>query len=154
MPPRARTPAAIPSPTDSSRCAAARPHPRPACARLTRRRPPAGAMAAPAFRRRRAVAHRVRVLPSSISSWEECVPLVRCPTHGRVYDTAKDAKCPLCLQEENMPRAPGKAKQSAPVEEPSGGRTVLLLLLLVLVGIGAAAYWYISTHNAVDRAQA
>lgn len=83
------------------------------------------------------------------------MPLVRCPIHGRVYDTAKDAKCPLCLQEENLPRAPGKAKaDTTPDEASARGRLVLLGLLLFVVLIGAGVYWYIDSHNAVDRAQA
>ena len=83
------------------------------------------------------------------------MPLVRCPTHGRVYDTAKDAKCPLCLQEENLPRAPGKARaETTPDEASAKGRLVLLGLLLVVVLIGAGVYWYFDTHNAADRAQA
>lgn len=82
--------------------------------------------------------------------------LVRCPTHGRVYDDSKDAKCPLCLQEESMPRAPGKAAKASrtPEEAQAAGRTVLLLVLLGIVAISAGAWWYFSTHNAVDRAQA
>jgi hypothetical protein len=82
------------------------------------------------------------------------VPLVRCPIHGRVYDSAKDGKCPLCLQEESMPRAPGKAAKDTSSEDASAkGRLVLLLLLLFVVLIGGGVYWYIDSHNSADRAQ-
>ena len=82
------------------------------------------------------------------------MPLVRCPVHGRVYDNSKDAKCPLCLQEESMPRAP---KRSSEPKSSAGaqlsGRSVLLLLLLAVVAIVGGVWYYFSTHTAEDRAQ-
>ena len=84
------------------------------------------------------------------------MPLVRCPKHGRVYDDTKAGGCPLCLQEESMPRAPGKASH---VVEPDleaakqKGRMMLLGILVALVVVAGGIYWYSSTHNATTRAQ-
>ena len=79
--------------------------------------------------------------------------MVRCPKHGRVYDDAKDAGCPLCLQEQSLPRAPGKARKE-PESSQSGGRMMLLVVLLVIALVGGGSYYYFSTHSAADRAQA
>ena len=80
--------------------------------------------------------------------------MVRCPKHGRVYDNAKDAGCPLCLQEESMPRAPGQAGKTEHVEMPKvAGRGALFGLLLAVGVIAGGVYWYLSTHNADTRAQ-
>ena len=80
--------------------------------------------------------------------------LVRCPTHGRVYDDANGGKCPLCLQEASMPRAPGRQKtETNPAELQSAGRMTLLVVLLVIVAILGGVYYYMSTHTAEDRAQ-
>ena len=78
--------------------------------------------------------------------------LVRCPKHGRVYDDAQDAKCPLCQQEVSMPRAPGRARQE-PAPAQASGRMMLLAVLLVIALIAGGAYYYFSTHTAADRAQ-
>ena len=80
--------------------------------------------------------------------------LVRCPKHGRVYDDAKDAKCPLCLQEEQMPRAPGKRSEpKSPMEAQAAGRSLLLFILVLIVAIAGGTWYYMSTHTAADRAQ-
>ena len=80
--------------------------------------------------------------------------MVRCPKHGRVYDDAKDAGCPLCLQEQSMPRAPGaRAKEPEPPKQAMSGRTFLFLLAVVIILVAGGAYWYMSNHTAADAAQ-
>ena len=69
------------------------------------------------------------------------MPLVRCPKHGRVYDSGKDEGCPLCLQEASLPRAPGKKP-----EEPKPPSRVLSYVIIALVVAGAgygAWYWFV-----------
>ncbi len=80
------------------------------------------------------------------------MPLVRCPTHGRVYDNAKEEGCPLCREEALLPRAPKKAEAPGP-EATSGGRLVLLAILGLVVAGGGGAYWYLSRNPEQDRAQ-
>jgi len=80
------------------------------------------------------------------------VPLVRCPTHGRVYDSDKERGCPLCLK--GVPGANAPKAARTPEEAQSLGRTFLLLFLMVIVAISGGVYWYTSTHNAQTRAQA
>jgi hypothetical protein len=67
-----------------------------------------------------------------------------------VYDNAKEAGCPVCLQQ-----GPGAARKESgsPEEAARKGRLLLLVGLLVLVAGGGAAYWYFSSHNAETRAQ-
>lgn len=81
--------------------------------------------------------------------------MVRCPKHGRVYDDAKDAGCPICLQEQAMPRAPGaKAKEPEPPAAGVSPRTILVLIVVFLVMVAGGFYWYTSKHNnAAQRAQ-
>lgn len=83
------------------------------------------------------------------------MPLVRCAKHGRVYDDSKDAGCSVCVQEANMPRAPGgHAKPVESDEEAASkkGRALLLGMLVVLLAVAGGVYWYLSTHNAQTRA--
>jgi hypothetical protein len=83
------------------------------------------------------------------------VSLVRCKNHGRFYDDAKAAGCPLCLQDENLPRAPG-GRAAEPAPEPartSFGLVLLGLVLAIAVG-GFAIYKYKETHNDQTRAAA
>ncbi len=83
------------------------------------------------------------------------MPLVRCPTHGRVFDNAKEEGCPLCLAERQMPRAPGR-KPEAPGPEAAAakGRLVLLGIVGLLVAIGGGVWLYLDGSNEEDRAQA
>jgi hypothetical protein len=75
----------------------------------------------------------------------------RCPTHGRVYDDAKERGCPLCL---SGPPVGKLQSRTDPEEAAQKGRLVLLVSLLVLAAAGASAWYYFSTHNAETRAQA
>lgn len=83
------------------------------------------------------------------------MPLVRCETHGRVYDNSKENGCPLCIEERSMPRAPGKptAGKASPASAMTGRSIVFLVLLAVIIATGGVV-WYRSTHTPEDRAQA
>ncbi|MFI5281269.1 MAG: hypothetical protein ACHQU1_12305 [Gemmatimonadales bacterium] len=67
------------------------------------------------------------------------MPLVRCPKHGRVYDSDKEEGCPLCLQELAAPRAP-KPQPEGP--KPPSPLLNYLLIGLVLAIAGYGAYYY------------
>ena len=81
------------------------------------------------------------------------MPMVRCPKHGRVYDSDKDAECPVCLL---GPPGGGGPKEPQEAEDPSAkGRTVLLTILLVVVlVIGAVVFFLSRRQTAQDRAVA
>lgn len=76
------------------------------------------------------------------------MPLVRCPKHGRVYDSDKEEACPLCLQERSMPRAPAKKEEPKP---PSPLLNYLLIALAALV-VGYGAYYYLVVRNRPSEA--
>ena len=84
------------------------------------------------------------------------MPLVRCPIHGRVYDSDQERACPACLAEGPHRRpafAQARKEASAPEEAARRGRLTLLVLLLVMTLAGAAAYLYLTSHTAEKRAQ-
>ena len=88
------------------------------------------------------------------------MPLVRCQAHGRVYDSAKEAGCPLCLQEgpagmRARARA-SKEKEEAAQQSAVSSRTMLFLAVLALALAGGGGYWmwYRSSGNPQARAQA
>ena len=76
------------------------------------------------------------------------MPLVRCPKHGRVYDSDKEEGCPLCLQDRTMPRAP--KQQEGP--KPPSPFLNYLLIALVLAGMGYGAYYYFIVRNRPSEA--
>jgi hypothetical protein len=76
------------------------------------------------------------------------VPLVRCPKHGRVYDSDKEEGCPLCLQERSMPRAP--VQKEGP--KPPSPFLNYLLIALVLALAGYGAYYYFVVRNRPSEA--
>ncbi|HLZ45646.1 MAG TPA: hypothetical protein VKQ05_08200, partial [Gemmatimonadales bacterium] len=77
------------------------------------------------------------------------MPLVRCPKHGRVYDSDKEEGCPLCLQDRSMPRAPKQKEEPKP---PSPFLNYLLIALL-LAGAGYGAYYYFIVRKQPSEAQ-
>ena len=83
------------------------------------------------------------------------MPMERCPTHGRVYE--KDAGCPICAQEQNMPRAPGKGAGAAIVtaeEAAARGRQFLMKVGLgVVLVIAVVAFLLSRRETPQDRAQ-
>jgi hypothetical protein len=84
------------------------------------------------------------------------LPLVRCPTHGRVYDSDQERACPLCLAEgpHRRPLAQVQKGAESPEEAAKRGRMMLLVLLLVVTAGAAGAYFYLTSNTAEKRAQA
>jgi hypothetical protein len=72
------------------------------------------------------------------------VPLVRCPKHGRVYDSDKEEGCPLCQKEQEMPRAPKPQKEGP---KPPSPFLNYLLIALVLAIAAYGAYYYLIVRN-------
>ncbi len=77
------------------------------------------------------------------------MPLVRCPKHGRVYDSDKAEGCPLCLQEASGPRAPKPPKEGP---KPPSPFLNYLLIALVLGIAGYGAYYYLVIKNRPSEA--
>jgi hypothetical protein len=69
------------------------------------------------------------------------VALIRCPHHGRIYDSAKEEGCPVCL---GLP--PGWEKRAPPPAEQKPTTNPLLYILLGVLLIAGAGYggwtWY------------
>lgn len=81
------------------------------------------------------------------------MPLVRCPTHGRVFDSDKDEACPLCLQ--GVPGAGTVKAPKSPEEAKAEGRKFLLTIGLVLVLVlGVVAFFLSRRQTPQDRAMA
>ncbi len=78
--------------------------------------------------------------------------LVRCPKHGRVYDSDKDAGCPACLAESEMPRAPGPARKDSEPPKPPSNILGIFILLLFLGGAGYGGYYYYKLRNRPSEA--
>jgi hypothetical protein len=70
--------------------------------------------------------------------------MVRCPKHGRVYDSEKDGECPICLLE--PPGGTVKAPKT-PEQAQTEGRKFLLTIGLVLVLVLGAVYLYLSSRK-------
>lgn len=77
------------------------------------------------------------------------MPLVRCPKHGRVYDSEKEEGCPLCLQDRSLPRAPKQQKEGP---KPPSPFLNYLLIALLLAGAGYGAYYYFVIRNRPSEA--
>ena len=61
--------------------------------------------------------------------------LIRCPHHGRIYDSAKEEGCPVCL---GLP--PGWEKRAPPPTEQKPATNPLLFILLGVLLIAGAGY--------------
>ena len=81
--------------------------------------------------------------------------MVRCPTHGRVYDSDEERGCPLCLAEgpHRRPFVQMQTSAESPEEAARRGRRMLLLLLLLVVVAAFGAWYYFSSNTAEKRAQ-
>jgi hypothetical protein len=79
--------------------------------------------------------------------------MVRCPVHGRVYDSDKDEACPLCLQ--GVPGAGAVKTPKSPEQAAAEQRKFLLTVALVLVLVLAVVALFLSLHQTPeDRAMA
>jgi len=81
------------------------------------------------------------------------VALVRCPHHGRIYDSAKDEGCPVCL---SLP--PGWEKRASAPAEPAKSETnplvYMLLGVLVLIAAGVGGWrWFEARQEAQRQAE-
>lgn len=83
--------------------------------------------------------------------------LVRCPKHGRVYDSDKESGCPLCLQEGTAASSgdsPRPLRDAEPVEPEGKSRiAIYILLAVVLLAAGATALWYFGLRDRPTKAQ-
>ena len=68
------------------------------------------------------------------------MPLVRCPQHGRIYDSDKDRGCPVCLAMGPADHR-AKARESKEEKPPATVSWLLVLIVLVLVVAGAIGLW-------------
>lgn len=83
--------------------------------------------------------------------------LQRCKIHGRVYDD-KDGKCPACVEEERLPRAPGgrtaARDDDAAADALKARNRFLVFLVLAVVGIGGGGAWLLmGGQSDAERAQ-
>jgi hypothetical protein len=75
----------------------------------------------------------------------------RCPTHGRIFDDAKERGCPVCM---SGPPVGKLQSRTEPEEAAAKGRLIILAALLVVAAAAGGGWWYWSRNNAAVREQA
>ena len=81
------------------------------------------------------------------------MPLVRCPQHGRIYDSDKDRGCPLCLAQGPADRR-AQARDSKEERKAGGVPWIAILAVPVLVGAGIYYGWTYYQQKQEEKAAA